>query len=521
MQKKRPSFSISLQLSVLIGFFALSLLGFWFLSTDLTKSFISELTIQSNQDRARKLLDDISRQINISLREMQLLARRPMIISSLERQRDNPPTQSLDPMITGYLIDTYQNRYFIDFGSRLFRDIVLVNTHGDLLAYSEKPTPPFLVQLKRDNQISGDLMLWDVQAYNDDSFPGMGIRVPILNEASEEIGALLALMDLGAILSQMDLSLSLSTRLEILKADGSVVYSNGVFQLLAPSQYTSVLQEKMPLRSYLVDQDTGLLFTLSEIQGHGIFSGFGWKLLLATNLESVFSPVDKLTGLNTSLFLGILLFTLLMAYLIARSFVKPLLDFQSGALELGAGNLNYRFTGSGPSEINDLAQVLNQMSQNLQNSYNQLKTKEAQSKELAANLEESNKDLEEFAYIASHDLQEPLRKVIAYGDLLTEEYKDSLAGEGQHYIGVMQNAAERMSNLISNLLEYSRISSKDLRPNSLQVEEILQEVKSNLSLIMEGKYSAAERTPFLSESDGPTESAGSLIPKPDCQRDQV
>jgi signal transduction histidine kinase len=487
VRPRGPSFSINTQLLFFVGFFALTLLGFWFFSSDLSKTFITELTIQTNQEKGRKLLDDISRQINISLREMRLLARRPMILSALKgSNRLSDSQQKNDQEITEYLIDTYKNRYFIDFGYRLFRDILILDQRKRQIAYSELPNPAYLQDFLGAAD-PGEVVLRDVEAYGDSSFSGLGIIVPILDEDSELLGHLMALMDLGAILSQMDLQLNLDTRLEILQANGNVLYSNGVFQLLAPSQYLPQITGALEMESSQVDNTLGYLFTLSQIKGHGIFSGFGWKLLLITDLDSVLAPVNNLAGLNTTLFLAVLLFSLIMAYLFSRSIVRPLLDFQAGAQELGAGNLDYRFSGSITTEINDLARVFNTMSANLQQSYTRLQVKESQAKELAKNLEESNRDLEEFAYIASHDLQEPLRKVIAYGELLREEHQEHLPEEGQYYIGVMQNAAERMSKLIANLLEYSRLSSKSLSPDKQSVEEIIQEAKDNLSLIIQEK----------------------------------
>ncbi len=80
--------------------------------------------------------------------------------------------------------------------------------------------------------------------------------------------------------------------------------------------------------------------------------------------------------------------------------------------------------------------------------------------EKTAALARSNAELEEFAYIASHDLQEPLRKVQAFGDRLQSRYGDRLDARGRDYLGRMQNAASRMRALIDDLLTYSRVTTK-------------------------------------------------------------
>ncbi|GAB3047374.1 PAS domain-containing protein [Spirosoma pulveris] len=96
-------------------------------------------------------------------------------------------------------------------------------------------------------------------------------------------------------------------------------------------------------------------------------------------------------------------------------------------------------------------------------------------------LSRSNDNLEKFAYVASHDLQEPLRKVQSFGDLLKERYGDQL-GEGVVYLDRMQSAASRMSTLIRDLLTYSRISTQRDRSKPVSLPDVVDRVLSSLEL---------------------------------------
>lgn len=80
---------------------------------------------------------------------------------------------------------------------------------------------------------------------------------------------------------------------------------------------------------------------------------------------------------------------------------------------------------------------------------------ETQAEELAR----FNSELQDFAFVASHDLQEPLRKIQAFGDRLKSKFADALSDTGRDYIARMQNAADRMSELVSDLLSFSRVTT--------------------------------------------------------------
>ena len=95
-------------------------------------------------------------------------------------------------------------------------------------------------------------------------------------------------------------------------------------------------------------------------------------------------------------------------------------------------------------------------------------------------LESAKESLEQFAYVASHDLQEPLRKIRAFGDRLTVKYAEQLEGNGQDYIARMQNAAERMQRLIDDLLQYSRVGRIRGDAQAINLIELVADVLENV-----------------------------------------
>ena len=99
-------------------------------------------------------------------------------------------------------------------------------------------------------------------------------------------------------------------------------------------------------------------------------------------------------------------------------------------------------------------------------------------------LNRSNQDLEQFAYIASHDLQEPLRKIMAFGDRLNSKYGEELGPDGKFYLTRMLDAANRMKILKENLLYYSKVSTKtepfELVDLGLTIESVLSDLEMKI-----------------------------------------
>lgn len=100
-------------------------------------------------------------------------------------------------------------------------------------------------------------------------------------------------------------------------------------------------------------------------------------------------------------------------------------------------------------------------------------------------LQRSNEDLEQFAYVASHDLQEPLRKIMSFGERLTKRYADELEGDGQMFIGRMGEAAKRMEQLIDDLLAYSRATRRDQTAEPTDLQQCLNEALADLEVAIE------------------------------------
>lgn len=119
-------------------------------------------------------------------------------------------------------------------------------------------------------------------------------------------------------------------------------------------------------------------------------------------------------------------------------------------------------------------------------------------RELIEKLDTSNRDLEQFAYIASHDLQEPLRKISAYCNLLLEEQGDRLDDDGRDCLRVAIDGADRLKRLVKDLLAYSRGLAAGVELSPVSAEECLDEALDNLEIARTESLAEIVRSPLPS-----------------------
>ncbi|MCJ8312442.1 MAG: hypothetical protein HRU38_05750 [Saccharospirillaceae bacterium] len=129
-----------------------------------------------------------------------------------------------------------------------------------------------------------------------------------------------------------------------------------------------------------------------------------------------------------------------------------------------------------------------QQSENLESAIKEIRRSEQELHISNDKLKESNVELEKFAYVASHDLQEPLRKVQAFGDRLVTNYSDVLDDRGKDYITRMQKASTRMRTLIEDLLTFSRIGNNEIDFKSVNTNDVLAECLQDLSELIDNKH---------------------------------
>lgn len=119
-------------------------------------------------------------------------------------------------------------------------------------------------------------------------------------------------------------------------------------------------------------------------------------------------------------------------------------------------------------------------------------------------LARSNRELEQFAFVASHDLQEPVRKILFYSDYLLNQYTSSLDAKGLDYLQTVQAASQRMRNLIQDILTFSQISKEKLAFAPVNLNKITKEVLQDFEMLIEEKGAIVdvEHLPTVNGDEG-------------------
>ncbi|MEU0126306.1 MULTISPECIES: CHASE3 domain-containing protein [unclassified Streptomyces] len=200
-----------------------------------------------------------------------------------------------------------------------------------------------------------------------------------------------------------------------------------------------------------------------------------------------------------ALVIGFVLAVVSLSLLLHRVVGRPLGALTAASDRVRSGSFGRKIEVSGPSDVRAVAEAAEDMRRRLVAELAESQERETLLAEQTSELRRSNSELEQFAYVASHDLQEPLRKVASFCQLLEKRYGTELDDRAKQYITFAVDGAKRMQVLINDLLTFSRVGRVQQSWKPVDLENSLTRALSNLTLALEESGATVVRDDPLPE----------------------
>jgi signal transduction histidine kinase len=184
--------------------------------------------------------------------------------------------------------------------------------------------------------------------------------------------------------------------------------------------------------------------------------------------------------------LGVCLLAMLAVFevtwiLIRRWITAPIIGLATDVRHVAAGAFEHPIQATGSPEVHSLASDVDAMRERILSDLNEVEAARGELTRQRAALERSNRDLEHFAYVASHDLQEPLRKMSSFSELVVRRYGDRLDDRGREFLAFIAEGARRMQRLINDVLEVSKVGRSAYPKENVDLNDVVRAAVSNLS----------------------------------------
>ena len=183
--------------------------------------------------------------------------------------------------------------------------------------------------------------------------------------------------------------------------------------------------------------------------------------------------------------IALLLSVAAVGFMLRRVVVVPLRSLAGDAREVSRGAFGRKLQATGAREVVDLGTDVDAMRRRIVSEIASLQVAQEELVTQAQELQRSNAELEQFAYVASHDLQEPLRKVASFCQMLQQRYGGQLDERADQYIEFAVDGAKRMQQLINDLLAFSRVGRLTQPHGAVDTAELVQRAERSLGAAIE------------------------------------
>lgn len=327
--------------------------------------------------------------------------------------------------------------------------------------------------------------------------PGMVITTPIRDVTGQLVAVLAGRLNLK------DLSVIMEERSNLKATEDTYLVDPQNYFITEPRYGKNYALRKTihteGVKKALAGQNGSALYV--DYRGVPVLGAYNYlperKIALITEIdqEEYLIPIKRLKRTTFGVSVLMAMLSLLLGWKSADALLRPLSRLVSAVNRTGADNLVFAEKIEGKDEMSQLTRAFAAMTERLKQTLvsrdalrqevDERKKAEKELEHALAQLNRSNKELEQFAYIASHDLQEPLRMVSSFVQLLGDRYRDKLDEKANKYIHYAVDGASRMQILIQELLAFSRVSTRGCDFERIYTLKLLAQAEDNLRVAID------------------------------------
>ena len=278
----------------------------------------------------------------------------------------------------------------------------------------------------------------------------------------------------------------------------------------------SILEELATLDHTMVDKEINTDQWGAWLSGYAPFYRSDGQMEGILGIDIAASKVlaheRRFLWIALGVFCAALPLAMALGWLFGHKLAAPIVTLTVGSKYFAEGDLNHRVPVQSNDEVGTLAKTFNEMAQTLQQTItyrdqeivNRKKAEnglEALNKDLESTIQqltEANRQLQEFAYIAAHELKTPLRAVGTLASMMAEDYHDRLDEEGRKNLDILAGRARRMSDFIDGLVVYSKLGRAVEKKQKVNLNDILKEVIAQLPVAQKNiQVSIPDQLPFV------------------------
>lgn len=321
----------------------------------------------------------------------------------------------------------------------------------------------------------------------DSNLPVLPIAYPVKNTNGTTIAVLVSLINISKMIEPFETKgIGMQRMVYVINGFGEIIYHPNLEYIKNRQNFSSfaVIQEVLVGREG-AEEFYDPIEKNMELAAYTPLREFEWGVIVAQPTAMAYAPVNQLIYYIILTTGGVLGIAFIAAFIATSAITKPILEISRAAKQIASGNYPQQVKIKSRDEIGELATAFNQLAIDLQRKESQLreysKELEEKVKLRTKELEAKSKEMESFVYMISHDLKSPLISIQGYASTLSKELGDKLSEEGKFYLERISKNTESMEELITDLLEFSRIGKitqpyKDINTGEL-VREICEEFK--------------------------------------------